>query len=137
MHNGTSYLQILRQLVCPVKSQHRLALHTVFCIRLERYTHIGSGIDNALVQNGYLTRRIVNRVVRSLCQHHATGCYYHRTTGHVVGSQRNDISRRAFVLAYQHILILLGYQLSHSLGTIVEFAEHVFLSLRCREASTL
>ena len=137
MHNGTAYLQILRQLVCPVKSQHRLALHAVFGIRLERYTHIGSGVDNALVQNGYLARRIVNRIVRALGQHHATGCYYHRTTGHVVGSQRNHISRRAFVLAYQHILILLGYQFGYGLGTIVEFAEYIFLSLRCREASTL
>ena len=135
MHYCTTNLQTLRQLVLPVESQHRFALHAIFGIRLERYTYVGTSIYDALIQDCNLTCRVIHRVIRTLVKHNSTSRYYHRTTRNIICAKRNDIGRRAFVLTYQHILILLGHQLSYGLCAIVQFAENILLCLRYGKAT--
>ena len=135
MHDCTTNLQTLRQLVLPVESQHRFALHAIFGIRLERYTYVGTSIYDALIQDCNLTCRVIHRVIRTLVKHNSTSRYYHRTTRNIICAKRNDIGRRAFVLTYQHILILLGHELSNGLCTIVQFAENILLCLRYGKAT--
>ena len=135
MHYCTTNLQTLRQLVLPVESQHRFALHAIFGIRLERYTYVGTSIYDALIQDCNLTCRVIHRVIRTLGKHNSTSRYYHRTTRNIICAKRNDIGRRAFVLTYQHILILLGHQLSYGLCAIVQFAENILLCLRYGKAT--
>ena len=116
VHQRTTDGEALGEFVLPVYAKHGFALHAVFGVRLERHVHVGARIDNALIQDGYLTSRIIYRIIGAFGKYHATCRYHHRTMGHVHGTQRNDIGRRAFILAHQHVLILLGYQLGHRLG---------------------
>ena len=55
VHQRTRHLEVLREVVLPVHTHHRLALHAVFRVRLQTHTHVRPGIDDALVQDGHLT----------------------------------------------------------------------------------
>ena len=88
---GTRQLEILREVVLPVHSEHGLALHTIVGVALERHIHLRAGIDNALIENGHLSRIIVNRVVGTLSQHYATSRYHYRALRNVVGTGLNNI----------------------------------------------
>ncbi len=87
----TTYLEILREIVLPVETHHRLALHTVFRIRLQRHADRSTGVNDALVEDGDLAGRIVHTIVRTLLQYHTTGSHHDRALRHIVSSQRNDI----------------------------------------------
>ena len=63
VHQRTTQLEVLREVVLPVQAYHRLSLHAVLGVRLQRHVHISACVDDALVQDGHLTGRIVHRVV--------------------------------------------------------------------------
>ena len=63
MHHRTAQREVFGEVVLPVESEHRLALHAVTGIILERDADISASIDDALVEYGHLAGRIVDRVV--------------------------------------------------------------------------
>ena len=127
VHQRTTQLEILTEVVLPVEANHRLALHAVVGIRLQRYIDIGSSIDDALVQDRHLTRRIIHRVVAALSQYHTTSRDDHGARRHIISAQGDHICRGALILTCHNELILLGNLLGGRLRGIVELGEHVFL----------
>ena len=125
----TAQLEILREVVGPVHTHHRLAHLPVVCIALVRRIHLRAGIQDALVDDGHLTRTVVHRIVRSLGQRHTAGSHLHTALRHVVGTQRNDVGRRAAELSHQHKLVLLGNLLCHGLRRVVQLREGIAGSL--------
>ena len=49
MHQRTAYLETLREVVFPVHTHHRLALHAILGIRLKRHIDIGACVDDTLI----------------------------------------------------------------------------------------
>ena len=119
VHQRTANLEVFREVVLPVHAHHRLSLHTVLRVRLQRHTHVGPGVDDALVEDGHLTGRIVYSIVRALGQFHTTRRHLHRPLWHIVGSQRNHIGRRSLILAHKQVFVFLGDESRHRLGRVV------------------
>ena len=53
VHQRTAEDEVLREVVLPVDAIHRLALHTVVGVRLKRGLDVGTGIEDALVDDGH------------------------------------------------------------------------------------
>ena len=137
MHEGTTQLEVLREVVLPVESHHRLAFLTIVALAFERDVNIGARVDDVLVEDGHLTRVVVHGVVASLGQGHAASRHHHRSLRHVVGAQRDDVGRGAAILSDEHVLVLLGYLLGHGLRGVIELGEGILVRARCRHAMLL
>ena len=134
MHQRTADLQVFREIVLPVHTQHRLALHTVVGIRLEGGGDVRLRIQDALVDDGHLTGGVIDGIVGAFRQFHATSPDRHGTFRHVIGAQGDDIGRRAFELSSQDKLILFCILLCHRLSGVVELGEGILLSIGLRES---
>ena len=135
MHQGTTQLEVLREVILPVKAYHRLSLHAIFCVRLQRHIDFRTCVDNALVQDGHLASRVVHRIVGAFCQRHAASRHDDRAARHIVGTQGDDVGRRAFVQTRHHKLILLRILFGHGLCRVIELAEDILLCLLSTEAT--
>ena len=91
MLKRTTNLEVLGKVVFPVEAEHAFSLHAVVGIALQRDADVGTSIDDTLVKDGHLTRRIVDRIVGAFGQNDTTGSHHHRALRHIVGSQRNDV----------------------------------------------
>ena len=127
VHQRTAEDEVLREVVLPVHAVHRLALHAVFGVRLQRHVDVRAGIDDALVEDGHLAGRIVYRVVGTFLQGDATGRHHYRTLRHVIGTEGDDVGTRAFVLSHQHELVFLSRLLGNGLRRVVELVEDVLV----------
>ena len=87
VHQGTANLEILREIVLPVQSEHRLPLHAVFGVRLIGGSHILIRIEKTLVYDCYFTGRIVYGIVAALMELHTSCRNLHTSLRHVVGTQ--------------------------------------------------
>ena len=67
VHQRTTQLQVLREVVLPIHAYHCFALHAVLGVRFTRRLDVGLCVDDALVG------RIVHGVVRTFLQFH-TSC---------------------------------------------------------------
>ncbi len=126
MLQGTAYLEILREVVLPVESEHSFALHAVLRIALQRYIDLRPCIQDALVKDGHLACRIVHAIVGTLLQDNATCRDHHRALRHVIGAQRDDIGRRTLELTRQPELVLVRHLSGGGTRGIVEFLEGIF-----------
>ena len=86
MHQRTTDLEVLGEFVFPVQPHHRLALHTIVGVRLQRHVYIRACVDDALVQDGYLSSGVIHRVIRALCEYHTTSRHHHGALWYVVGT---------------------------------------------------
>ena len=129
MHQRATQLEVLRELVLPVHAHHRLALHAVIRVRLERHLHVGTGVADALVQDGHLAGRVIHRVVAALLEGHAASRHHHRSGGHVIGPKGYHVVRSALELSHEDVLVLLCRLLRDGLRLAVELREDVFLGL--------
>ena len=127
VHDGTADGEVLVEVVVPVDAEHGLALHGEVGVRLERHVDVGAGVDDALVEDGHLARRIVDAVVRALLQGDAACGDHHRALRHVHRAERDDVGRRTLELSGQDKLVLLGVLLGDSLGRVVELVEAVLV----------
>ena len=84
MHERTTNLKVLREVIFPVQTKHCLALLLVTALAFQRYVDSCSSINDTLIQYRYLSSTVVNAVIRALCQGDTTGCYNHRTLWNVV-----------------------------------------------------
>ena len=89
----TRELEVLREVVLPVHAEHRLALLSVVGIAFERHVHGGAGVDDALVEDGHLATRVVDRVVGAFGERDAACRNYHRALRNVVCAERDYVSR--------------------------------------------
>ena len=71
VHQRSAELEVLREVVFPVHAHHRLPLHAVVGVRLQRHVDVRACIDDALVQDGHLACGIVHRVVGAFRKRHA------------------------------------------------------------------
>ena len=51
----TTQLEVLGEIILPVYSVERFSLHTVVTVALQRHVDGCSGINDALIENGYFT----------------------------------------------------------------------------------
>ena len=121
MHQCTAELEVLREVILPVHTQHRLALHTVVGVRLQRHTDVCARIDDALVQYGHLTGRVIYGIVGAFHQFDTTCRHHDRPLRHVIGTKGDDIGTMPLKLSHHHELILLGNLLCDGLRRVVEF----------------
>ena len=134
VHQRTTDLKVLREVVLPVHAEHRLALHAIVGIRLERSIHIGMRVDDALVDDGHLASRIIDGIVGTLLQLHTTSGDLYRPSGDIGGAQREDTTLRTFVGSRHDKLIALSILFGYRLGRVVELSKGVLVSLDCRKA---
>ena len=134
MLERTAELEVLREVILPVESHHRLALLCIVGVAFERYVHCCSCVEYALVEDCHLACRIVHAVVRPLLQRHSAGGDHHGALRHVVCTERDHVCRRAAILSRQSELVLLGYLLRDRLGGVVKFGIAVFCRLVGRYA---
>ena len=127
MLERTAQLEVLREIILPVDTHHRLPFLCKIALTLEAYVDIGASIYNALVEDGHLTSRIIHAIVGTLYKLHASGCYLHRTLRHIESTKRDDICRCSTELSLQHVLVFLGYLLCNGLRRVVEFHEAILL----------
>ena len=132
---GAAERQVLREVVLPVDAEHRLALHAVVAVRLQRDVDVRAGIDDALVQDGHLAGRVVNTVVGALLQGDTAGGDDDGALRHVVGAQRDDVGARTLILSHELELVLLGGLLGNGLRRVVELVEHVLVGHAAQSGS--
>ena len=137
MLERTAQLEILREVVFPVESKHRLAHHTIVGIAFKRNIDGCSCIDDALIENRHFTGIVIYRIVRTFGERNTTGSHHHRTLRNIVCSERNDIGRRTLELAHQQVLVLLGYLFGYRLRTVIKSRKGIFLRLFSSHALTL
>ena len=136
MHQRTCDCEVLREVVLPVYTYHRLSLHAIIRVRFQRHIDIGTCIDDTLIQDGHLASRVIDRIVGTLGEHHTTSRNDHRTRRHIISTQRNHVCTTALILSHQYVFIFLCCQFSHGLGRVVELMEHVNLCLLLCHATT-
>ena len=78
--------------ILPVHTKHGLASLSIIRITFQRNIDRSTRIDDALVEDGNLTRIVIYRIVSTLCQGNTTCGYYDRPLWNVIGIQGNDIS---------------------------------------------
>ena len=132
---GSRHLEVFREVVLPVHSEHGLALLTVVAVALQRHVDRRARIDDALVEDGHLASAIVDRIVGVFGELHATCRNDHRALRHIVCAERDDVGCRAFKLSRQHVLVFLCYLLGNGLGRVVKLGERIFLCLVGRHAT--
>ena len=129
MHQRTTHLEVLRELVFPVHTHHRFALHTVIRVRLQRHLHVGTGVADALIQDGHLTGGVIHRIVAALLEGHAASRHHHRSGGHVIGAKGYHVLGSALELSHEDVLVFLCRLLRDGLRLAVQLREDIFLSL--------
>ena len=87
MLQRTANLEVLREVILPVEADHRLALHAIFRVRLQRDVDAGTCVDNALIEDGHLTGRVVDAIVGTFRQRDTACGDHHRTLRHIIGAQ--------------------------------------------------
>ena len=130
VHQGTAQLEILREVICPVHAQHRLALHVEHRVALHRYVHRRARIQDALVDDSHRTHGVVHRVVAVLRERHATGRHLHRSARNVVGTQLDYIAARSRIFTREQELVLLGNLLRRGLGRVIQLLKHILVGHR-------
>ncbi len=85
MKDGTAKGEILIKLILCVKTEQRLPLHAVERLVFKRDTHVGAGVNDALVGDGHDAHAVVYGIVAILGQHNTTRHDHYRTSRHVHG----------------------------------------------------
>ena len=132
--HGSAHLEVLREVVRPVHSEHRLARLSEVGVALVGSINLCACVKDALVQDGHLSGRIVDAIVSPFGEFNATCRYMHRPLRHVVGAQRDDVGRCSTELSHQHKLVFLCYLLGNGLRRVVELGEGIFRSHIARHA---
>ena len=127
MLERTRQLEVAREGVFPVQSEHGFSLLPVIGVAFQRHIDCRAGIEDALIQNGHLACVVIDGIVRTFGERHATGGYLHRALRHVVGSQRDDIGSTASELSHEQVFILLGNLFGHGFGRVVELGIGILL----------
>ena len=136
MLQGTANLEILGEVVLPIEAEHALALHAVVVVGLQRDVDAGTSIDDALIEDGHLTSRVVDGIVAALGQPYATSGNDHRALRHIGGTKRDNVSRRTLELTHQQELVLVSHLHSGSTGGVVELVEGILRSGLSVDATT-
>ena len=131
MLQGTGKLEVLREIVFPVDTKHRLALLREVALAFERYVDRGTSIDDALVQNAHLASVIVYGIVGTFGKGHTTCSNNHRTLWHIHCSKRDYVGRCTTILSHEHVFVLLCNLVCHGLCRIIKFGKGIFVCL-CR-----
>ena len=51
MHECTSHLESFGKVILPIKTNHRLSLHTIIGVAFKTDVYIGAGIKQTLIKN--------------------------------------------------------------------------------------
>ena len=127
VHECTTNLKILREVVFPVYTYHRLAFLLVSTLAFQRYVDSRTCINDALVKDSHLAGTVINAIVRTLIQGYTSRCYYHRSLWNIVGAKGNYIRCRSTILTNKDELILFGNLLCDSLCRVVELFEDILV----------
>ena len=131
MHEGTTNLEVLWEVVLPVYTNHRLAFLLVSTLAFQRYIDCCTCIDNTLIKDSHFTSTVINAIVRTLIQGHTTCSYYYRTLWNIIGSKGDNVCCRTTILSNKDELIFLGNLFSDSLRRIVKLFENVLIRNSC------
>ena len=134
MLQRTANLEVLREVILPVEADHRLALHTIFRVRFQRHVDAGACVDDALIEDGHLTGRVIDAIVGTFRQRDTACGDDHRTLRHIVSTQRDDVSCGAFKLTHQQEFVLVGHLARSSSRGVVQLLEGVFVGYVFRHA---
>ncbi len=130
MHEGTSYLQVTVEIVCPVQPRHGLALHVHEGIALQLDIYVGAGINDVLVDDCDRTHAVVDRIVAVLGQGYASCGHYYRTARYVGGTQLYDIVRGARILTRQYEFVFVGNPFGNHSCRVIKLLKDIFVGNR-------
>ena len=119
-HERTAQLEVLREVVSPVHTNHRLSHGAVFRCAFHARPDVSVGIEDALVENRHFTERVVHLVVSAFGEGDTTRCDNHRTLWDVHRTEVDFASARTFVFSHQGEFILFRYLFCHDLGRVVQ-----------------
>ena len=108
VHESTSHLEILGEVIREVQAEHGFALHTIVRVTLQADVHTGARIQNALVENFNDARIIVHGIIGTFHQGLASSSNDHRTARNIHGSQLDFVIARSLVFAGNEELVFLG-----------------------------
>ena len=83
VHHRRPHVEVRSKLIVQVQTHHRLALHAIRRLVLQRNTDRRATGDNAFIQYGNTTGSIIHRVIHILCQSSTSSRNLHRTTCHI------------------------------------------------------
>ena len=66
MLEGTTYLEILREIVLPIETEHAFTLHAIVVIGLQGDADASTCINDTLIENGDLASRVIDGIIAAL-----------------------------------------------------------------------
>ena len=127
VHDSTAEHKVLAELVLQMRANQRFSLHREGGLVLQLDVHIGSGVQNRLVQDSHRSHRVVHRIVHVFSQFGSTCRHGHAASRHIHRAQLDLAAVRALVLALQSELVLLAHLLCNHQRRVVQFLEHIFV----------
>ena len=82
----TTNLEVLREVVLPIDAEHALSLHAVVVVAFQRDVDVCACVDDALIEDGHFTGRVVHGIVAAFGQQHAASRHADRALRHIIGS---------------------------------------------------
>ena len=76
-HEGTADVEVLGKVIIPIYSEHGFAHDAPVILAFEAHAYVGSGIDDALVDDPNDSALVIHRVVSTFSQFDAAGSHYH------------------------------------------------------------
>ena len=127
MLQRTAYDELLGEVVFPVYAEHGLSFHRVVALTLKRDVDRRSCIDDALVEDSDLARRIIDGIIDTFHQGDTACRDIHAAARHVVSSQRYDVCRRTPEMSRHEEPVLLRHLLGGCLGGVIQFTVRISL----------
>ena len=127
VHERTADLEVFGEVVFPVHADH--------CLAFQGDIDGCSGVNDALIEDGYLPGTVIDTVVRAFIQGHTACRHDHRSLWYVISPEGNDIRRRTPVLPCEHELVLLGNLLGDGLCRVVKLFEDILVCNGCCDTS--
>ena len=127
VHERTADLEVFGEVVFPVHADHCLAFLLVGTLAFQGDIDGCSGVNDALIEDGYLPGTVIDTVVRAFIQGHTACRHDHRSLWYVIGPEGNDIRRRTPVLPCEHELVFFSNLLGDGLCGVVKLFEDILV----------
>ena len=119
VHDRSAYHQVFGEVILRVQTEQTLALHGEGRLVLQFYIHLGTAVDDTLVEDRHCAHRIIDGIIHVLHQFGTTGGYGYATAGYVHRVQPYLVTARALEFADEFELVLLRHLLCvHQCGVI-------------------
>ena len=127
VHNRAAQRKFFVERIFQMGADQCFALCVEQRLIFERHINRCPRSQNRLVENGYRSHRVIDRVIDIFRQCGTTGCNYHRSARHIHGAQLNLAARTRLIFTRQAKFIFLGQFAGYHQRRIVQLLKHIFI----------